>query len=296
MILLAVSLFLTGCGVGLGPGEGSGSASVLVTRDFGKVEVGRFDVPEIGPSSTVLRALEAELPVQTSYGGGFVEGIDGLESRGGETPGDWFFFVDGIEAEVGAADFRLSPGDRVWWDYREWVGAMYVGSVVGSYPEPLVGGYRGERWPVGITCRAESGTCDRVRRELEDDGIDPGGAPGESGIEVVVGTWSRIRSDYGDLGGPPSRSGVFARFGPDGLRLLGADGRTVLEETGRAGLVASVGGAGAPPTWFVTGVDTRGVRSAAGLLEPSRLARSYAVAAVNGQPVSLPVEGYAGPR
>ena len=33
---------------------------------------------------------------------------------------DWFFFVNGLEAEVGAAEYELSPGDRVQWDYRHW--------------------------------------------------------------------------------------------------------------------------------------------------------------------------------
>ncbi|MFM9077503.1 MAG: hypothetical protein ACKORM_04645, partial [Solirubrobacterales bacterium] len=67
-------------------------------------------------------------------------------------------------------------------------------------------------------------------------------------------------------------------------------GRTVVTERGGAGLVASTGGTGEPPTWFVTGTDRAGVRNAARLLEPERLGRSYAVAAVDGEPVRLPTE------
>ena len=290
--LLVAASFASGCGFGLGPGEGSGTAAVVVSRDFGREEVGRFDVEDVGPSTTALRALETELPVKTSYGGAFVEGIDGIESRAGGSPADWFYFVNGIEAEVGAADFDLSPGDRVWWDYREWGEVMYVGSVVGSYPAPLAGGYREEDWPVELVCRADRKTCALVRAELEDDGVDLTQRSEGDAIEVVAGPWSRISTEYGELGGPPSRSGVYAKFGQDGreLVLLDRKGREVVEEGERAGLVASVGGAGDPPTWFVTGTDREGVRTAASLLEPEGLGRSYAVAAVDGESVRLPVE------
>ena len=76
----------------------------------------------------------------------------------------------------------------------------------------------------------------------------------------------------------------------DELVLLDREGREVVEEGARAGLVASVGGAGDPPTWFITGTDREGVRKAARLLEPDGLGRSYAVAAVDGESVRLPVE------
>ena len=290
---LATALALAGCGIGLGAGEESGEASVLVTRDFGRSEVGDFEVEGVGPSTTVIRALESGLPVETAYGGGFVEAIDGFGSRQGERPVDWFYFVNGIEAEVGAADFTLAPGDRVWWDLRDWGSSMYVGSVVGSFPAPLAGGYRDAEWPVSLACRADRDTCDLTQDELEDDGIEISrGRGGEQGIEIVVGEWDRIVPLLPELGGPPSRSGVFARFaGREGsLQLLDSAGAVVIEEDRRAGLIASVGGSGEPPTWVVTGTDPAGVRIAAGLLDPERLARSYAVAAVDGEAVRLPTE------
>ncbi|MFZ9669494.1 MAG: hypothetical protein ACO3CR_06540, partial [Solirubrobacterales bacterium] len=199
--------------------------------------------------------------------------------------------------EVGGADFLLSPGDRVWWDYRDWGEVMYVGSVVGSYPAPLTGGYRGSDWPIRLVCSSDRVTCGLVRSSLEDDGIDleEGSESGEA-LEVVVGEWSRIGEDHPVLGGPPSRSGVFARFRSRGktLELLDRTGRVVVGEGEGTGMVASTGGTGEPPTWFVTGTDRTGVRSAARLLEPDRLGRSYAVAAVDGEAVRLPTERIGG--
>ena len=78
-------------------------------------------------SDTVMRALEANADVSTRYGGGFVQAIDGIEAqeRFGRSR-DWFFFVNGVESTVGAADFPLRGGEAIWWDYRDWEEAMRV--------------------------------------------------------------------------------------------------------------------------------------------------------------------------
>src|SRR3712207_8032212 len=55
-----------------------------------------------------------------SYGGGFVQSIDGIS--GGRQRGrsvDWFYYVNGIEGGSGAAARKLAPGDRVWWDHHD---------------------------------------------------------------------------------------------------------------------------------------------------------------------------------
>ena len=69
---------------------------------------------------------------------------------------DWFFYVNGIESPIGAAEYELGDGDRVWWDYRDWTAAMRVPAVVGSWPEPFVHGFDGERWTAAVVCPAPS--------------------------------------------------------------------------------------------------------------------------------------------
>ena len=70
-------------GCGFGPGSSSdGDPTLTVTRDFGAerlVDAKLSDPPE---SETVMRFLDGEADVETRYGGGFVQSIDGLE--GGE--------------------------------------------------------------------------------------------------------------------------------------------------------------------------------------------------------------------
>ena len=86
-----------------------------------------------------MRVLDRNAEIETRYGGGFVQSIDGLAAveEAGAGPSDWFFYVNGVESEIGAADYPLHGGERIWWDYRDWGAAMRVPAVVGSWPEPF---------------------------------------------------------------------------------------------------------------------------------------------------------------
>ena len=136
-------------GCGLGAGAGVGKVSLRVTRDFGAAQVSAPLREDASESDTVMRVLDRDAEIETSYGGRYVRAIDGLSeaTRGGRRY-DWFFFVNGIEASVGAADFALRGGEAIWWDYRDWSRALYVPAVVGSWPEPFADGYEGgaTRW------------------------------------------------------------------------------------------------------------------------------------------------------
>jgi hypothetical protein len=107
-----------------------------VTRDRGADVVFTGTVPA---GLTAIQALERVQKVSTRYGGRFVQSIGGVSgSLSGER--DWFYFVNGVEEDVGAAEFRLHPGDVEWWDYRSWAhGQMSVPVVVGAWPKPVAG-------------------------------------------------------------------------------------------------------------------------------------------------------------
>jgi hypothetical protein len=137
--LLAV-LLLAACSGG-GGGE-DGTATLWVTRDRGAEVLHEAEVPA---GVTVLQALDGEADVDTRFGGRFVQAIDGIE--GSLSAGrDWFYFVNGYEADRGAAEYRLRAGDVVWWDLRSWRGGSERQPVVvGAFPEPFVHGYDGRR-------------------------------------------------------------------------------------------------------------------------------------------------------
>ena len=104
-------LLLAGCGH---ERSGSGSASLWVTRDRGAAVVLVKTVPA---GLTAMQALDRELDVDTAYGGRFVQSIEGVEGDVSKRH-DWFWFLNGIEADLSAADYRLRPGDVEWWDFR----------------------------------------------------------------------------------------------------------------------------------------------------------------------------------
>jgi hypothetical protein len=298
--LAALTLLVALAGCGLGPGERrAGAAELRVTRDFGQERVREVARREARQGDTVLRFLQSEGKVETAYGGGFVQSIDGLAGLGGSGRRDWFYFVNGLEGSSGAAERRLSPGDVVQWDYRHWEAAMSVPAIVGAYPEPLLSGVEGKRLPVRIECADDRGrACREVELRLRGEGViasvGPFGEPGGEGVlRVVVAPWSlarRVRA-ASSLERGPEASGVFARFAQGGRRLdlLNPSGQTARVAPPGSGLVAATALEGQQRVWLVTGADEAGVERAASALDRATLSDRFAVAALPSGPEALPL-------
>jgi len=297
---LALALLAGGCGLGEGDEE-RGGATIRVTRDFGKQRVGTMRVRQVREGDTVMRALRSRFEVKTRFGGRFVQAIDGVAGKGPEGRRDWFYFVNGSEASVGAAEYDLSPGDVVQWDYRRWDGAMRVPAIVGAFPEPFKGGLESKRLPVRVECDdAKSPPCREAKRRLRRAGIRASGASlGTSGAEkvlrVVVARWpgARLVRATAALEQGPGQSGVFARFAAGGgtrrLHLLGPNGEVVRQAPPGTGLVAALSPREDQLIWLVTALDRRGLMAAARALASRVLRDAYAVAATPRGPESLPV-------
>jgi hypothetical protein len=293
--LLLAALAAAGCG--LGPGPDVGGVELTVTREFGSTPVLQRQVGDVTESDTVMRVLEGNAKITTRYGGGFVQSIEGIEEaqRGGH-PYDWFYFVDGIEAPIGAADNSLRGGERIWWDYRDWGATNHVPAVVGSWPAPFANGYEGKSHPVTVECEGGGGACAEVRRALEAEGVAIARGSPSGAIRVLVGPWARLRSDpaAAQLEAGPEESGVYADFERRGgeyeLRGLDAEGDPAGAFGPAAGLVAATRRYEGPPVWLVTGAAVAGVQAAAGLLDAPDLRDHYAVATEEGKETPLPVE------
>ena len=307
-VLLLAALAAAGCG--LGPGGGVGSVRLTVTREFGAVPMLERSL-DAGEADTVMRLLEGNADITTRYGGGYVRSIEGVEEaqRGGH-PYDWFYFTDGNEAPIGAAEGSVHQGERIWWDYRDWSATNHVPAVVGSWPAPFAHGYDGRKRLTVLECEGGGAACGTVRAALEEAGADllattgdgSGGASGAGGpngsaeaIRVFVGPWARIRSDpaVAQIEAGPQRSGVFAEFDRRGsgygLRALDENGDPATWLGSAAGLVAATRRFEEPPVWVVTGVTRGGVEAAAGLLDAEKLRDHYAVAIEAGEETALPV-------
>ena len=300
--LVLLLLLLAGCGLGSGgSSNGGGGAELTISRNFGAVEVGHKSSGTIPGGETVMRQLQRSFTVSTRYGGGFVQEIDGVSGgRRSGRPVDWFYYVNGIESESGAAARKLAPGDRVWWDHHDWGAAMRIPAVVGSFPEPFTSAARGKKIPIRIDCADDAvRDCHEVQTRLEAAGATVGGTgtlgtrAGPGVMRLLVGRWAAVRSDptATRIEQGPKVSGVFAQPSPDGrhIALLDSQGRKVRTLGAGSGLVAATRFLDQQPTWVVTGTDAVGVASAAAALIEDRLKNHFAVALEAGQEVPLPL-------
>ena len=210
-LLLAV-LALAGCG-GEGPTADDGSARLWVTRDRGASVLLDVEVPA---GQSLLRALKSEAKVDTRYGGGFVQSIDGLEGSARRHE-DWFWFVNGLAGDRSAASYRLRDGDIAWWDYRDWSrDADTLEVVAGAFPEPFLHGYDGKtrsaavRYAPGL---AAAGS--RVAKSVGSDNIAAVGSPvaADANIFEIVDGAPRLTAALRKPGSGPSGAVRFSFAG-----------------------------------------------------------------------------------
>jgi hypothetical protein len=299
-VVLLFAVALGGCGLGSGSTKSSHGA-LTVTQDFGESVLGTHRIGGVKDSDTVMRVLQGDFDIDTRYGGNFVQEIEGVAGgREGGRRVDWFYYVNGIEASVGAAERKVKAGDRIWWDHHDWSSAQRIPAVVGSFPEPFLDGTEGRKLPVRLVCLPGAGdACDEVEQRMDDAGVSIAGrsvleqSAGREVLRLLVGPWAEVRKDTAarKLEGGPAASGVYARPDQSGdrIELLDDRGRTerVLGHAG--GLVAATSIEGQQPTWVVTGTDATGVAAAAAALDEKELKDHFAVAVDEGRVVGLPV-------
>ncbi|HKZ12803.1 MAG TPA: DUF4430 domain-containing protein [Solirubrobacterales bacterium] len=282
-------------GCGLGPGSDVGTVDLTVTREFGAVKMSQAS-GEANESDTVMRFLEGQDEIETRYGGGYVKSIDGVseDERNGH-PYDWFFYVNGLESPIGAAEVSLHGGEKIWWDIHDWSASEHVPAVVGSWPAPFTTGWEGHEPVVVVECEGGGAACGTVTKALEDEGVTIAKGSPKGAIRVLVGPWARLRSDPAAslLEDGPAESGIYADFEGSGSssRLVGLDenGKKARSFGAEAGLVAATRHYEGPPVWLVTGGSGAGVRAAAEALDSADLRDHYSVVSEAGAVTPLPL-------
>jgi len=169
VLLLAVAV-LAGCG-----GGESGQATLWITRDQGAHVILAQKVPA---GLTAMQALDRSADIKTRYSGRYVQAINGIEGSI-DARRDWFYFINGYEADRSAAEYRLHDGDVEWWDFRSWATRMREPVVVGAFPEPFLHGYGGSRRPARVlfSLEAQRSAAQRVARLIggrATKGLNPG--------------------------------------------------------------------------------------------------------------------------
>ena len=274
--LAALALVLAGAGckerIAPPPAPGGPAVSMVLTRDFGTRQVA---TARAAPGQSAMAALQGSFQVETRYSGAYVQGIDGL--TGSSSAGtDWLYFVNGVEADVGAASYDLHADDRVWWDHRRWHGRPSVGAVVGAWPEPFLHGYGGGAAPRVAADPPLAGALAAAGARV---------TAGDSSYRALVGSdadlrrrdpaWSRAASD-------PQRAGMTAWIADGAVHAWdGAAGHPV-DVPGAVAVVAAVRAgvtAGDGVVLAVAGLDAAQARRAARqvVADPAALHDRYAV-------------------
>jgi hypothetical protein len=285
---------LSGCGTAE-PQEGP-SATLEVSREFAQQPVLTEERAELPERPTVVELLRSHADVKTVSGGLGVSSIDGLPAEhdppagGDETT--WALNVNGVEADVAPADYKVYDGDSVQLDLRYWYVTLDVRATVGAFPETFTRGVFGRVFPVTVRCAAPSSEpCRHVKRLLRRAGVPTDGSARRGKLpprgnpqraEILVGRWDALRSNEwaARIDDGARYSGVFARFSPDAreLRLLDWKAHRVRGERAGTGLVAAQRPTEEDLQWVVTGVDDAGVARAARALGSADLRGAFAAA------------------
>ncbi|MGZ8701256.1 MAG: DUF4430 domain-containing protein [Gaiellaceae bacterium] len=147
LVLVFAVVALSGCGGGDG-----GRATLWITRDKGAHVILERKVPA---GLTAMQALDRIAEIKTRYAGRYVQSINGIEGSIAARS-DWFYFINGYEADRSAAEYRLHDGDVEWWDFRSWRTQLREPVVVGAFPEPFLHGYGGSRLPARVVFGLEA--------------------------------------------------------------------------------------------------------------------------------------------
>lgn len=305
--LLLVTIAPGGCAlepIGEGPDM---TVRVVATQDFGR-EVMFDELVEVPSGTSAMAALREVADTETSYGGAFVNVIDGVSSGYAGTKGtqqDWFICINGIQSNTGALDYTMHHGDVQRWDFHHWNFRMFIPAIVGDFPEPFLHGYRSRVKPTvivydgGFEQNAEEleaaltslGVADVTSQpisELSDN--DKRNANliiiGYSGGEMITemnGVWNRL--------------GFFARFEDGGLSVYTGTGEKAAQYGPGTGIIQATQnpwnpkgtGACENVVWIVSGTDEAGIEDAVEALvnRSDELQHAFAVVVTDGEIIKV---------
>ena len=250
-----------------------------------------------------MRLLQRNFDVDTRYGGGFVQSIDGIAGgREAAAPVDWFYYVNGIEAPRAPRRRKLRAGDRVWWDRHDWGADAARPGGRRLVPRAVRARADGKRLPVRIECaETRAPRAARSQARLADAGVKVGTSA--LGHARRDGDAARRSSGRGRACARDPRAAARSsrarrerrlrapRADGTALAVLDAAGRTVRTLGAGGGLVAATRLATSqPPTWVVTGTDDGGrARRRRARCARARSRDRFALAVEDGRPVALPV-------
>lgn len=306
--LLLVMAALSACSPPPSPEAGVITVRVVVTRNFGQ-ELMFDETLEVPEGTSAMSALMKVSEVETAYGGGFVNAINSVRSGfiGSQSMKmDWFIYINGIQSNTGALDYKLRNGDIQHWDFHDWSFHHFIPAIVGDFPEPFRHGYGGKTSSTIIayadSLKEDAENLERrlVRLGVSNVSIKRLGELSENEKEscnlLLLG--SMDSEPLSELNQVWNRLGFFAHFESGNLVVLNTKGEVVTKYDAGVGLIQATQnpwnpkgiGACESVVWLVSGTDEVGVKDAIHALVNRYTEFQYACAAVvaNGEMIKVP--------
>ena len=303
LALFIVATILAGCATTTPPPPSGStvSVSIVATRDFGgELIFSRAAEIEGGDSAQEALAGVAKVGMAGSY----IEGIEGIY---GNHEYYWFYYINGILANVFASGYKPHDGDIEHWDFHDWSYSMHGSSaIIGDFPEPFLHGYAGKVYPTLVAYTGNlQGEAERLKSKLEELGVR----------EVSVISAAELSSDeqelsnlilvctadfelIAELNEVYDRLGLFAHFENGKLKVLNARGKVVGEYGAGSGVIQATQSLWNPKgsyacenvTWMVSGIDEAGVKNAVDALidRYSEVQHTFAVVVADGEIIKVP--------
>ena len=290
-------------------GEEAGVTTVRVVAAHTGVKSTVIDkVVDIGNGMCAMDALKQVAEIETAYGGGFVNAINGVRSQytgSGADRKDWFIYANGILTNVGALDYTLYPGDVEHWDFRDWSFRHFIPAIIGDFPEPFVHGYEGEVRSTIVAYQDMRKEAEDVASRLSQLGVESISTKNISQLSeeekefynlILLGDMDcELISELNQVW---KRLGFFAYSETGNIVTLNAKGEVAAEYGAKSGLIQATQNLWNPKgigvcenvVWMVSGTDEAGVKSAIDVLinHYAEFRYAYAVVIADGEIIKVP--------
>ncbi|MDO8537816.1 MAG: DUF4430 domain-containing protein [archaeon] len=128
---------------------------LVVSKNFGN-EILLKEKIEIEEKTSALDTLKSAASVQTKYGEGFVDSINGISSEFSSGKKlDWFFFINGFSPNFAANQYFLKAGDKVQFDLHDWSYQLHIPAYSGEFPQPLLNGFQDKKFATAVVFSPE---------------------------------------------------------------------------------------------------------------------------------------------
>jgi len=281
---------------------------VVVTRNFGSQLLIEENV-DFAEDMTAMDVLQQVAEVETKYGGGFVDAINGIGSSYEESNGqkkDWLFYINGISVRTGAEGYTLHEGDIQHWDFREWSFRQFIPAIIGDFPEPFVHGYHGIIYPTVVVYQdGWQESAEQIADSLNQLGVSNIATSSidelsvqdkETANLVLLGTSDHLFIEEANQAW--GKLGFYTRFYNGYLEVYNAAGDLIAENGAGTGVIQATQspwnpkgtGACENVVWLVSGTDEDGVEEAVDTLvnHYEDLKYAFSVVVDNGKLIRIP--------